>query len=339
MEGMFGNTRKLGLVLAVILLVIIVWSRLPGQNKLADSRMGPSPTPNIFSPASRALFEKKFGEFIYYHEGKFFYVSFPSGQMIPLGSKGQEDKIYPAIRPAWSPDGKLLAMVTDETQIKVVEFDSGTLVSTLLLEPKLILSKNISISISPDSKFVLIKQENGSAGNARIYSLEDGKLVLSFENCSYQGWWMTEPSMYVATCKDSEDQRIWVFDPNAPQEINRFVGEKNTDKLVGLFDTSLLLVKRGKNLGTLDVNGQFTAFTSKNQKFSSELANFNSLEEALIQKIKTEKKIDEIDDLVVSQTNTFALYSRSGKIYLIEIPISSDPVLLLPGILPTLRPL
>lgn len=333
--------RKIILLLFVVLLGVMGYSFFQSQRRKDNTQNNlQTSTPLTEEVPTGTFVDTLFGQFVYYHKGAFYEVKFPSRQAVQLA--GVDEKIvdtFPAVRPTWSGDGKQFAFVVNDASIVVVDYKTGEQVSKITLDPKVDLSKHVDISFSPKGDFLLVKQEKEDRTHIRFYQIPSAKLITEQHSCTYHGVWLRETSAYVSTCDREGKPTIVLITPEFSDQLISAVGPSQTYTFLNQFDTNSLLVKKGDSVGKLTLAGQFSLLDPKQFTRLADVDAFVDLHKALATKIEQEKKTEKIEDLVVSSNNAFALFKTSKGLWVIDIPITSDPFFLFEGELPSIRPI
>jgi hypothetical protein len=244
------------------------------------------------------------------------------------------------VRPAWSSDGNQFAFLLDEKTLIVNEFLSGKLLARIGMDKKLDLSKEkIELSFSPDNTALLLKVDVGTDDSElRFFSLETKKIIGEWQHCHAVGVWMYKISSYATTCIQKDKDSILLLHPNGTEVEMREVGNAGQYKLLNVYDSVSLLVRKGDQAGRLMLTGSYAPINVKQFEKLGVLDAFINLERALADKIQQEKKTDKIDDLVVAPSNTFAIFHTQKGIWVIDLPKFSQPYFLFAGDLPSVRP-
>lgn len=279
------------------------------------------------------------GDLVYFRDGSFYLISLPSRVSTQLAGIG-EDLVanFPHVRPAWSRGGQWFALVADDRTIVVVEFASGKLIRRIdLNSAPLDLSKEILLSFSPDDFYLLVKENRDSThSNLRFYETETGNLI-SEQSCRPTGFWMNRQSLYISTCAVGIEELIVAIDPSPPALLTKVTAEK-TYTLINEFDSNHLLVTKTGVPGKLTLTGKYTILDPKTFAELGSIEAFTDLPKALAKQIEQRKDTEVIDDLVVAPSGSFAIYHTQKGLWLIDLPLSSEPFFLTLGELPSPRP-
>ncbi len=335
-------TKRIIIFLGIILVLVIGLSAVLPKLKLSllSSKLSPTPTSLPKEEPTGTFVDKLLGDFLYFNQGGLFYDSLPSRRSTQLAGLAEGVvAIFPPVIPAWSSDGELLAVVADEKTIVVVKYDSGELVKRLLIDPKLDLKGSIELSFSPDNLHLLVAQKKDDQTFLRFFEVNSGKLVVENSNCSGLGTWMPKQYAYITTCKVADKKMIVAIDPSLETKAATPIVSGEMYQLINTFDSQTLLVSKKGQPGKLTLTGKFTPLDKKSFAPLGTLNAFADLPRALADKIETLKKTEKIDDLVISPSNSFALFHTAKGLWLIDLPIKSDPYFLFQGELPSLRPL
>lgn len=335
------SSRKIIAILLVILIGVATYSFVSSKHSavLPSSTQGdkPSPTPE---PLTGTFVDQLRGRFIYYANHAFYEVTLPSRVSSRLAGVGsQVVTTFPEVRPAWSSDGKYFAFVVDHSSITVSEYTTGKLVSRIPLDPPVDISKKIDISFSPDSHYLLLKQQDGDQSHIRFFDTKTGKLITEQASCLSQGAWLSRIAAYTTSClREGKSTIVLIFPSNTSAPIIS-VGTPDTYAFLNIFDSSSLLVTKKDVPGKLTLLGKFSPLDPKQFKTVGDVHALADLNRALADKIEIEKKTEKIDDLTVASSSTYALFHTQKGLWIIALPLSSDPYFLFEGSLPSIQPL
>lgn len=328
--------KRIILFLGLILLVVAVLSVLLPRLKTSQREgISLSEASQVKEDPTGTFVDTLLGDFVYFKDNAFYLVSLPSRRSTQLA--GVTENIvsaFPKVRPAWSYDGEKFAVVSDENSAVVVKFSSGELVKKIVLDPPLNFTKKIEIGFSPDGLYLFLRQDlDNSRKSLRFFALSSGELVSEQSDCTGPGAWVIKRNIYVTTCQKT----IIAIDPAQSRAVIPISPDASLT-FINVFDSQSLLVKRSGKPGKLSLEGKFTSLDTK-VLGGTGLDAFADLPRALADKITELKKTEPIDDLIVSPNNTFALFHTQKGLWIIDLPLKSDPFFLFPGELPSVRPL
>lgn len=333
--------KRIIILLSIVLLVVVGFSIIKPKIRLPFiGSSAPTAVPLPKEEPTGTFVDGLLGDFVFFRDSGFFHVPLPSRRATQLAGVA-EDVVanFPHIRPAWSHDGKLFALAANNNTVVVVNFNTGELVSRLVMDPALDLSKEVLLSFSPDDLYLLVKQNLDEAkSELKFYELSSSRLLNSLSNCSPVGFWMNRQFIYVTTCEIESQMNIVSIDPYLQKEGVTKIASAQSYTLINEFDSESMLVKKGKDVGKLSLVGKYTPLNTKSLPLG-EIESFANLSKSLATKIMELKKTEEIDDLVIAPNNSFAIYHTKRGLWVIDLPIKSEPYFLFEGELPSIRPL
>lgn len=333
--------KRIIILLSVVLLVVIGFSVLkPKINLPFIGKNNPTIAPLPKEEPTGTFVDGLLGDFVFFRDSGFYHVALPSRRATQLAGVA-EDVVanFPHIRPAWSHDGKLFALAAGNNTVAVVDFNTGELKSRLVIDPGLDLSKEVILSFSPDDLYLLVKQNlNEKQSELKFFELSTSKLLNSLSDCSPVGFWMNRQFVYVTTCKVEDQIGIVTIDPYLQKDGVTKIASVQSYTLINEFDSETVLVKKGEGAGKLSLAGKYSALNSKSLPLG-EIESFANLTKSLATKIMELKKTEMIDDLVIAPNNSFAIYHTKAGLWVIDLPIKSEPYFLFAGELPSIRPL
>lgn len=326
--------RTIYLLIFVLVLVIAAAIVLPKIKIAPTTTNKTSSTTQTTEPKTGTFVDGLLGDFVYFKNGGLYQVSLPSRRSVPLAGVGDSVvTAFPKVRSVWSIDGVSFAFVVDPKTITIVKFATGQLVSNINLGENLDLSQNINLSFSPDGVFLLVRD----AKSLRFFETQTGKSALEVSSCSGPGVWMKQQFKYVTTCVVAQSNAIVGIDPGLKQDEVKIIASGDIYKFINGFDSKSLLVKKNDLSGTLTLDGKFAALSSKKIS-NTDLEGFSNLNTLLASSIERLKKTDKIDDLEVAPSGLFAIFHTVKGLWIIDLPIKSDPYFLFEGELPSIRP-
>ncbi len=328
----------LGLILIFVVAISMIKPKLKFLSKTTSTETADTVLPE--EELTGTFVDGLLGDFVFYRDDGFHHVSLPSRKATQIAGMGEGlISKFPHIRPAWSSDGKQFAMAADSGSMVVVNYDTGDLIKRIALEPNLDLSKETLLSFSPDNVYLLVKQNlNSDTSTLRFYEISSNKLVAQKQSCLPVGFWMLRQFIYVTTCREGEEERIIAFEPLIESAIYEVPNGKGYT-LINEFDSDNLLVLNKTKPGKLSLLGKFTSLDSKSFSGLGSIEAFADLSKALASKIEAQKQTEKIDDLVISPNGSYAIYHTQKGLWIISLPLESDPYFLFEGDIPSIRPL
>lgn len=329
----------LGVILLGMVTLSLVRSRLTGplfkakQNQAPDSKIKEEPT-NTFV-------DKLIGDVLYLKDGGLQQVTLPS--RLPKKLAGVSDEIvtsFPTIRPAWSGNGINLGLIPDQATLAIINFDKGSLVSKISLDPGLNLEHEIEVQFSPKGSYLFIREQiEPEKSIYRFFHVESGVMIHTMNDCSNNGFWIGGVDAFFSNCVfEGESVIVAITFKEGKAIITKVVGSEFT--LINQFDSTSLLVTRKGSPGKLSLEGGFSSLDAKTLSDVKAVEAFTDIAQALANEIETLKNTEEIDDLVIAPTGTYAIYHTNKGLWIIDLPLQSDPFLLVEGgQLPSIRPL
>lgn len=334
------SSRKIIFLLLIVLVGVAGYSFMaPRSRKLLPAANAPTPVPTS-EPLTGTFVDTLRNRVVYYKDQGLYEIKLPSRTPTRLAGVDKDVvNTFPAVRPAWSPNGKLFVFVVNDSTIVMSEYATGLKVTQISLDPKIDLGKRIDISFSPDNLYILLKQKDNDHSHIRFFDAKTGKLITEQSNCTYQGTWLLRVAAYATSClQEGRSQVVLIYPASSTSSIVP-LGPSNTYTLLNIFDSSSLLVLKGEAPGKLSLTGQFTSLDPKQFKTVGDVRALADLSRTLADRIEKEKSTEKIDDLVVSPSGTFAIYHTHKGLWIINLPLSSDPYFLFEGSLPSIQPL
>lgn len=324
--------RKLILLLGVVAVLVTGYAFLKKpamQQQLMNGLGTPAPT-----PVSGTFLDGIIGQFVFYTHGNFFEMMLPFQKTKQLALVDDTVKTdLPAIKPIWSPDGKLFALMSDRQNVLVVNYQTGEKVVRVKLPEALPDDHTVTLSFSPNLQTILIA-DSALSTTYHFVQLIPEKIVIK-AGCSPLGVWLLNE--YVTTCGDTE-KTILALTPGVEGVRERKLGSGAMYELLNKYNDRAVVVKKGDTIGSLSLTGAFTVLPKKEYDFFPSIDAMRSPEKAFAARVMESKHTDAIDDIVVSSNHGIALFHTAKGIWAIDLKLTSEPVFVVEGSLPTVRP-
>lgn len=327
-----------GLVLVAVTVGLFAMFRSPANfNTVLHSAITATPTP---SPEKRTgtFVDTLVGRIVYFSQGHFYEIMIPNQTVKQIaGVDNQMIESFPAVRPAWSADSHLLAVMVDSKTVAVVTYKTGENYGVIHLDKPLDLKQKISLAFSPDSSSLLLKSEKDGKASLTFFDPKTGVLLYSNEACQDTGVWLEEAGGYATTCASNDKNTIVLITPTAAAKT-RTISTSPQYSLLNSYDKSSLVVKRGNDAGKLNLNGSFAMIEASKLKSFPSLEAIRSPEKFLAEKVKKAKNTEAIDDLQVSSDNSYIIYHTAKGLWIVDLRLQNNPYFLMEGSLPSIMP-
>ncbi len=335
------SSRRVIVFLLVVLAIVAVFSFWQKQGGRSSFTVDSSPSPVAEEKKLTGTFvDSLVGQFVYWRDGALYQVDLPSRKTVQLAGLDKDVvRSFPAVRVAWSANGTDFAFLVDSKTLVVTEFVSGNMVAKITLDPPLDILKKTTVSFSPDTTVLLVKQqEDRDRSHIRFFSLPAGLLMGEQTSCGYTGIFIRKNSLYATACQIEGKSAVVTIDSHVKPLVVHPIGTPNTYTFLNEYDSSSLLVKKGEKPGKLTLSGVFTPLDEKMFKNLAPVDSFVDLPKAFAAKIMEVKKTDDIDDIDIAPSGSFAVFHTKKGLWIIDLPKLSDPYFLFEGSLPSVRP-
>lgn len=337
-------------IIVILVLCVLVAGGIKAFGKIVSRSSNPkSVTVEASPPPPTGTFvDSLVGTVLYMEDTTLREFSFPERrQKVVVGIKDQQAKTQlTTTPPAWSPDGRLLALPIDRQTIAITVYDSGFLKSTLTLPTDV--QNEFSLSFSPYNDVIsvgLLDTSTSHHDDVLFFDTSTGTQIGRYANCSHNGVWLSQEG-YVTSCWLGEQESI-VLIRFSPQSTTMITLARNGPsafyKIIPISGTTSVFVQRTKKaqveLGSLTMDAVFHPLSASQKKALPDIETMSDPLEGLKKRIQTTLKLQApVDAVSVASNNQWLAYTTSGKLFVIDIALKETPFMIGDGKNPQIRP-